>query len=189
MLFCFFGFFPYNPAMIPLFIGLSAANLLLLSAVFGIGLFTFDAAGKSTQLYSYHIAMGIVAGMTTLLDHLSVYTYFMATSRWLQAATDKANLDPAAFAAPALAAKKRAFPVAMAAVAVTMLTMFAGAGADPTVHPLWPAEVHLTLGALAILVNMLCAALEYKFIRAQGRLMDGALGILNRTPGVVMEQP
>src|SRR5689334_4317384 len=114
-----------------LFLGLTAANLLLLSMVFGLGLFATDA-GKPTSLYSYHISLAIAAGLMTLLAHLAVYTYFMATSRWLQAATDKANLDPQTYAAPALAGKRRVFPLAMAAIIFTMLTMFAGAGADPT---------------------------------------------------------
>jgi len=171
-----------------LFLGLTAANLLLLSIVFGLGLFATDAADQPTWIYSYHIALAIAAGMMTLLTHLAVYTYFMATSRWLQAATDKANLDPNAYAAPALAAKKRVLPLAMTAIVLTMLTMFAGAGADPTLRRLWPAEVHLAIAALAVAANALCAALEFRLIKAQGRLMDGALAILNNTPGLIIEQ-
>lgn len=174
--------------MIPLFLGLSFANLLLLATVFGAGLLVIDSFGKPTWVYSYHLALGFAAGLMTLLAHLGVYTYFMATSRWLQAATEKANLDVNDFAVPAYAAKRRVFPVAMTAIVVTMLTMFAGAAADPTVRPWWPGEVHLTIAALALAANALCALLEYRLIRVQGRRMDNALAILNRTPGLVIEE-
>ena len=174
--------------MIPLFLGLTAANLLLLLAVFGIGLFTFDAADKPTALYTYHIALGIAAGLMTTITHLAAYTYFMATSRWLQAATDKANLESAYFAIPALANKKKMTPVAMTPIVITMLAMFAGAAADPTVRPWWPGTVHMGVAAVAIGANLFCAMLEYKLIRGQGKLMDGALEILNRTPGVTVER-
>ncbi len=174
--------------MRPLFLGLTAANLLLLATVFAIGLFAVDPADKPTGLYSYHIALAIAAGMMTLLTHIAVYTYFMATSRWLQAASEKANLSLDDFAAPAFTAKRRVLSVVMTAIIAVMLTMFAGAAADPTVHPWWPGEVHMAVAGVAIAVNLFCALLEYKLIQSQGKLMDGALAILNRIPGLVIGQ-
>jgi len=172
--------------MIPLFLGLTAANLILLSAVFVIGLMT-PGVEKPTWLYPYHLSLGIAAGLVTLAAHLAVYMYFMATARWLQAATDKANLNPQHFAAPALLGKRRVLPFVMGAIVAVMLTMFAGAGADPTLRPWWPGEVHLIVGAIAIVANALCALVEFKMIKEQGRLMDAALALLNRTPGVVVQ--
>jgi hypothetical protein len=165
--------------MIPLFLGLSAANLLLLAIVFGLGLFAVDPAGKATTMYGYHLVMGFAAGLLTALAHLAVYTYFMATSKWLNAAADKAGLDPARYVSPALARKRRVLPVALGAIGVTMLAMFAGAAADPTVRPWWPAEVHLATAALAIAANALGALMEYRLIRDQGALMDLALAVFN----------
>jgi hypothetical protein len=63
----------------------------------------------------------------------------------------------------------------MAAIVLTMLAMFAGAGADPAVNRLWPVQVHLMMAALAIAVNVLCAFSEYQHIRAQSQLMDDAI--------------
>jgi hypothetical protein len=174
--------------MIPLFIGLSAANLLLLLAVFGLGFFAVDSAHHATALYTYHISLGIAAGLMATLTHLAFYTYFMATSRGLVAATDKANLPRERYAIPAFTGKRRALPVAMAAVMLTMLAMFAGAGADSTMRPWWPTEVHLTAAGIALAANALGAAVELAMIRAQGRLMDGALAELNQRPGVSVER-
>ena len=49
--------------MIPLFLGLSIANLILLATVFGLGLFATDAQHKTTGVYSYHISLAFASGM------------------------------------------------------------------------------------------------------------------------------
>ena len=61
-----------------------------------------------------------------------------------------------------------------------MLSMFAGAGADPTVKPWWSGQIHLIAAALAMAANLFCALVEYSFICNQRRLMDQALAVLNR---------
>jgi hypothetical protein len=173
--------------MIPLFLGLTLANLLLLGIVFALG-FTAVEGAKPSHMYAYHITLGIASGLLTAFAHVSIYMYFMATSKWLRAATEKAGLDPAAYAAPALVNKRRVLPMMMIPIAMTMLAMFAGAASDPTVNPWWPGELHMGVAAIAIAANALCAMGEYRLIRAQGRLMDEALAVVNRTPGMLVEQ-
>lgn len=165
--------------MIPLFLGLTAANLLLLLGVFSLGLFVVDHTGSVTGAHSLHLLLGIAAGLLCALTHVGVYMYHMATARWLQAATDKIGADPMRWAAPALERKRKVFAVVMGAIVITMLTMFAGAGADPTAGRWWPGEVHLMMGVLAIAMNVSAAISEYRHIRAQGAMMDDALAVLN----------
>ncbi len=179
---------PYNPRMIPLFLGLSIANLILLATVFGLGLFATDAQHKTTGVYSYHISLAFASGMMVLLTHLAFYTYFMATTKWLAAASDKANFPMDRFAAPAYGAKRRAMRVAMTAILLTMLAMFAGAAADPTVRPWWPGEVHMFAAIVAIVANAFCVWIESDMIKSQRRLMDEALAELNAMPGIHVEQ-
>lgn len=166
--------------MIPLFLGLSVANVAVLCVVFGLGLGAVDAEGGATGPYAQHVAMGIAAGFLATGTHLATYTYFMATARWLQAATDKAGLDERRFVFPALERKKRALKVVMVALSVTMLTMFAGGGADPTAHPWFPGGLHLMLAVAAVGVNLIAAWVEFGLIRQQGAVMDEVLWILNR---------
>ena len=109
------------------------------------------------------------------------------TCKWLHAATDKVALDPSRYLEPALANKARVFGIVIAAVAVTMLSLFSGAGADTTFRPWWPGQIHLIAATLAIVVNLICAVVEYHRIRRQGRLMDGALAILNRPSDLNVE--
>jgi len=164
--------------MVRLFLGLCGANILLLGSVFVLGLGTKGASGRPTELYPYHLALGVLTGLLTTLVHVAVYTYFMATTKWLGAATNKAALDPAQFLEPAVAAKQAMLPLVLLPVVATMLTMFAGAGADPTMRPWWPSEVHLVLAAACIALNVLCHVLQYHRIGAQGVRVDRALAAM-----------
>lgn len=168
--------------MLAIFFGLTAANLLMLTGVFALGLGAVGPESVPTGLYPLHVALGIVAGLFATFTHVAVYTYFMATSKWLRAAADKAGLDLETIVAPALARKRRAFPVALGAVVLTMIAMFAGAGADPTVRPWWPGEVHLALAAMALAGHGLAALAEYRLIQGQSALMDRAIAELGITP-------
>ena len=174
--------------MLPLFLGITAVNILLLAGVFGLGLEATDAQSGPSGLYALHITLGITSGLVCALTHTAVYTYFMATSRWLQAAADKADLDPAWFVAGALARKTRALFVALAAILLTGAAIFAGAGSDPTMNQLWPPAVHRLLAAAALAVNLASAWIEFGLIADQGRRMDKVLTILNAAPGVEIEK-
>ena len=173
--------------MISLFLGLSTANLLLLTMVLGLGLFATDAAHAPTPLFAVHITLGIASGLMALLTHVGIYTYFMATAKWLQAATDKADLDASHFVAPALSRKMRVLAASGAAITVTMLTMFAGAAADPTMPNLLPGGVHMMLAVATLATNLVVAIVQFPHIRQQGLLMDEALAILNNTPTADLE--
>ncbi len=174
--------------MIRMFAGLTAANLILLLIVFGLGL-SVNATDAATRMYPMHMAMGFAAGLMVLLAHLSVFMYFMATSKWLAAASVKVGIADERFIVPAQTNKRRAFGFAMAAIVITMLTMFAGAGADPTLGRLWPAEVHLIFACVTIAANVIAAMGEYRLIRGEGQLMDQALGILQAGSGVEVKRP
>lgn len=177
----------YNAHMIPLFLGLTGANLILLLITFAVGMTAANTSGGAGGSYNYHLALGITAGLMTPLCHVVIYTYFMATSRWLQAATDKVNLDVNTFVAPALNRKRRTFQLMMVAIATVMATMFLGAAFDPTMRPATAGAssgtsgVHLAAACIAIAVNLIVALAEFKLVREQGQLMDDALLKVNST--------
>lgn len=164
--------------MITLFIGLTAANLLSLSAVFVIGLILKNGSSEPGSIYSIHITLGILAGLLCALTHVTVFTYFMATTKWLGAATYKAGLDYNQFVVDSLRRKKHAFQLVMIAITTTTLTMIGGAGTDSAAAPLWPPQVHLLLATATIAVNFICALSEYKLIAVQGRQIKEAASIL-----------
>ena len=159
--------------MVRLFIGLSSAHLLLLCGVFMLGLW----AGQDLSLRQGHIMLGIGAAVMTAFTHVAVFTYFMATAKWLIAATAKADLEPHRFVQPAYHRKGRSLVLAMTAIMVTFAAVFAGAAVD-TIREVPPA-LHLGAALAAILANLVCAAGECRLIRQQGALMDQALEALN----------
>ena len=165
--------------MLPVFLGMNAANLLLLSIVFVLGLVTQGA--EPTTAHAKHIPMAVFSGMMAVLVHMVTFTYFMATTSWLAAATDKQDLDRTRFVGDAVKQKRRVFLLCMTAVTATMLAMFSGAAADTSVTAWWPAQVHLAVAAVALVANGCCAVGQYHHVRARGRLMDEALAILNGT--------
>ncbi|MCE9591956.1 MAG: hypothetical protein K8S99_15725 [Planctomycetes bacterium] len=190
--------------MIPVFIGFTIANLGLMLAAFILGTFILDANDRATILYSYHMDMGIYIALLSAGTHVLVYTYFMASTKWLRAATDKANLDPAVYVDIPAARKRRVLPIAMLAMASTMTCVFAGAWVDRNLAEDWrrdpagktlgvvtPAtlsdttewgrQLHLGTAVLAIAVNLGCAWAEYTLIRAQSQLMKTALDVFTRS--------
>ncbi len=172
--------------MIPLFLGLTLANLLMLSGAFALGL-AARHLGDGADAYAAHLAMGLGAALGTAMTHCVVYTYFMATTKWLEAASDKAGLDRQRFVLQAKAAKSRSFRFVMLAILSTMVTAFGGAATDTV--PGWPAHLHITLASVAILTNGLCARAEWLLIRARQALMDEALARINNPSGVVGGRP
>lgn len=161
-----------------LFLGLSAANLLFLLTVFGLGLVIPEATDQVSSVYGYHLTLAVGAGLLTALTHMSIYMYFMATSKWLAAAADKAALEVERFVAPAVDRKRRCFAVVMGAVGLTMLAMFAGAATDTIASA--PAKLHLILAVIAVGANLIGAMMEYRLIQQQGALMDQALSQVNQ---------
>ena len=153
-----------------------------------MGLQAMNTDGSTTGFYAYHISLAIAAGLMCLLAHVSVYTYFMATYKWLVAATEKAGVEVHRFVVPAGTNKRRSFPVVMAAIAMTMIAMFIGAAEDPTAAPVWGAKLHIIAASVAWIGNLMAALGEYRLIRNQQRLMDDALDVVNRTPGLIVQQ-
>jgi integral membrane sensor domain MASE1 len=154
--------------MIPLFIGLTLVNLL--------GLCTAGALGYASRhgyaVGPWHILAGAMAALTSCGVHCVVFTYFIATAKWVQHAVSVKHLDPA-LATPTRSFRAQAFPAALLAMASVILTAFVGAAAD-NYHGRWHAWHHgLAIAALA--TNVLVALVEYRAIDRNARLIDGVL--------------
>jgi len=172
--------------MISIFLGLSVANVLLLVMTAGLGLVIPNVtATPYSDFYASHVIIGIAAGLLTTLTHTVIYVYFMATSKWLQAATDKMAAEPKHFAIPSLTNKSRILRTIVAPITATMLTLFAGAAADPTTSAWLPMGIHLLLGITTIFTNLIAAVLQFPLINQQGQLMDRALAVLNSSAPII----
>jgi hypothetical protein len=154
--------------MIPLFIGLTLVNLIGLATAAALGY----AAKAGYAVGPWHVLSGALATLVCCAVHCVVFTYFAATAKWVQHAIMVKRLDPS-LAAPTRSFKAQAFPAAMVAMASTFVTAVLGAGTD-NFGGGWPLWHHIfAIGA--IVVNLLMAAVEFRAIVRNGRLIDGVL--------------
>jgi hypothetical protein len=169
----------YPLAMIPLFLGLTALNLLCLAAAAVLGY----VLGRG----QWHVLIGATATLVCCGVHCVVFTYFTATGKWVQHAVLVKRLDPA-LCAPTRSFKATAFPAAMTAIATGLLAAFSGAYVDAyrfhgaTVIP------HRALAWCALAVNLAAAFIEYRAIARNGRLIDAVLAKIEQLPAPVAER-
>jgi hypothetical protein len=159
----------YPARMIPLFLGLSIANMTALLLAVGLGYAGVSGGGG---LRAWHMLSGAIAVLLCIAVHCVVFTYFIATAKWIQHAVTVKGL-PDTYSSPTRSFKAQAFPAALCAMgSVFIAAMFGAATDNQMVSTTWH---HLmALGALA--VNLGAAVLEYAAIGRNGRLIDRILG-------------
>ena len=159
--------------MIPLFLGITILNLLGLATAASIGYFS---AHGQPDLKSWHLLVGVLATFICVATHCIVFTYFIATAKWVQHAVTVKQLD-AALTEPTRSFKAQAFPAALLAIAITFATAIMGAAHDSYMtRGVW----HWGLAIVALAVNLLVAAVEYRAIDRNARLIDRILAQINR---------
>ena len=156
--------------MLSLFLALTAFNLLCLLLTAALGY----AFGGST-VTQWHALAGVVATITCCAVHCVVFTYFIATAKWVQHAVTVKQLDPS-LVGPTRSFKMQAFPAALLAMVVTFAAALFGAarvsyGVSPTYH-------HV-VAWVAVATNVVVAMAEYRAIERNGRLIKGILNKIN----------
>src|SRR5690242_13501934 len=109
--------------MIPLFLGFSAANILCLAVTAALG---YGVSSGRHSWSTYHQLAGVLATIVCCGVHCVVFTYFVATAKWVQHAILVKQLD-IALAEPTRSFKAHAFPAALLAMASVCLAAFIGA--------------------------------------------------------------
>src|SRR4051812_7407677 len=147
--------------MIPLFVALTLVNLicLLATAVLGYG------ASIAADWGAYHQLAGVLTTLCCCAVHCIVFTYFIATAKWIQHAVLVKKL-PQELVAPTKSFRAQAFPAALAA----MLSVFAAAviGAATYSYQLGHAA-HRYSAIIAVVVNLIVALVEYRAIARNGK--------------------
>ena len=155
--------------MIPLFIGLTVFNLLMLGVTTGLG---YVVHRDPLRFSPYHQLAGVLATIACVAVHCVVFTYFIATAKWVQHAVSVKHLDPA-LAAPTRSFKAQAFPAALLAMAVVFVTAVTGAATFSGYFR--STTVHHTLAVTSLVINALVAVVELRAIARNGRLIDEIL--------------
>ena len=156
--------------MLSLFLALTAFNLLCLLLTAALGY----AFGGST-VTQWHALAGVVATITCCAVHCVVFTYFIATAKWVQHAVTVKQLDPS-LVRPTRSFKMQAFPAALLAMVVTFAAaLFGAARASYGVSPTY----HHVVAWVAVVTNVAVALAEYRAIERNGRLIKGILNQIN----------
>jgi hypothetical protein len=158
--------------MIALFLSLTLFNLLFLAAATALG---YGVMLGHRDLATFHQLAGALATLVCCGVHCVVFTYFVATAKWVQHAVSVKQLD-ASLIAPTRSFKAQAFPAALLAMSVVFLTAVVGAATfSYGLRPL----VHHALAIAALLINLACAAVEYRAIARNGALIDRILALIS----------
>ena len=153
--------------MIPLFLGLTTANLLGLLAAAILG---YVSAARP-DCRAYHLLAGTLAAILCVGVHCVVFTYFAATAKWIRHAIAVKSLDPA-LASPTRSFKAMAFPAALVCMSAVFVAACLGAAHDAyRINRAW----HHLLALGSIAVNVAGAAVEFQAIARNGRLVDQVL--------------
>lgn len=157
--------------MVPLFLGLTLANIVCLITATVLGYLT---TGRH-ELGQWHMLAGALAALTCCAVHCIVFTYFIATAKFVQHAIAVRKLDES-LATPTRSFRAQAFPAALASMLMVFLTTVMGAAVDN--YPV-SREIHHIPALVTIAVNLVAAVVEYHAIRRNGELIDRVLELAN----------
>ena len=159
--------------MIQLFTGLTLVNLLCLGLATWLGYSSLSTAGQTKPM---HILAGALATLVCCGVHCVVFTYFIATAKWVRHAVQVKRLDDS-FARPTRSFKAQAFPAALLAMAVVFAAAVLGAARDNYgISRTW----HHVAALAAVAVNLVVACVEFRAIARNGRLIDSILADVAR---------
>jgi hypothetical protein len=161
--------------MVPLFIALSLLNLLSLAVTMALGYFAPPAQR------GMHILAGALSALVCVGVHCVVFTYFIATAKWMAHAIAVKRLEPS-LAAPTRSFRRQAFPAALAGMGSVFFAAILGAARD---NGMAPAAWHHGVAIVAVLINLLVAWAEYRAIVCNGRLIDQILARINASSDAV----
>ena len=156
--------------MIALFLGLMLANFVCLIATAVVGY---------TGAMHWHRLFGALAAIVCCGVHCVVFTYFIATGKWIEhAILVKGLLTNLALGTRPL--RRGAFAAALSIITLAIATAIVGAAVDNLyLSPIW----HHVLSMVLLAGNLGAAIVEYRCIRDNGLLIDDILARINATPG------
>jgi hypothetical protein len=168
--------------MIPLFVGLTLVNLLCLGVAAALGYMSLGNGGESKGA---HILAGAMSTLVCVGVHCVVFTYFVATAKWVRHAILVKKLDPR-LAEPTRSFKAAAFPAALLAMAVVFATAVLGAARD---NYGIPRAWHHGFAIASLAINVIVALIELRAIRRNGALIDDILARVNGAPATGQTSP
>lgn len=158
------------------FIGLFAADMILLSAAAALGW-----AGSGPRAFAHHFGLGLFAVLYTVLMHSIVYTYFIVSGKMVGELVERSGIG-GGLTDSALKLKIKTFRYAFLAMVAVILTAIFGARVSAVAVGEADASavsaartLHMIVAIIAFLIQPPVAALEYRNIGLQAALTNEAL--------------
>jgi hypothetical protein len=165
--------------MTRIFTTLAAADALALVAAFCVGWWSKLGHGGDTgvSIYLLHLLLGLFAGLTTLLVHCLIFTYFLGTGRWVKEVALAYAMPDEPFYKVTRVLKRQTFPPALAAMLVTIAAAAAGQGVEVIG---WPWVLHFSLALATLAVNAWAFVIEYRNLHRNSAVLDSVLREVDR---------
>lgn len=160
-------------------------SLAILETVALLASFLFGTLSKlrgaslnpDDRTYMIHIVLGLFTVIGALLVHCLIFTYFLGTGRWVKEVGLAYRLPDEPLPKLTRELKRKTFPPALFAMLIAIATAAAGTA---TQRREWPWEVHATLAALTLLINLWAFRVEYRNLKTNGEVLEQVLVEVDR---------
>jgi hypothetical protein len=132
---------------------------------------------RDDPTFDIHLYLALFTLLLTLAVHCLIFIYFLGTGRFVKEVAIAYQLPDAPLPRRTRELKRRTFPLALLAMLVPIAAGAAGAAAQTQ---LWPWQVHATLGAVALLVNLWAFVVEYRNVSINATVMDEVMREVDR---------
>lgn len=161
--------------MTRIFTTLALTDSLALIVTFALGCWSKFGGGirdDANSVYLLHFLFGVFTGIGTLLVHCLIFTYFLGTGRWVREVTLAYDLPDEPLYKRTRELKRLAFPIALAAMLLTITTSAAGAGVQLQG---WNWIIHFSFGIATLVVNLAVFRREYIYVAENGTIIENVL--------------
>ena len=159
---------------------LAATDALALTITFSLGWWSKLSGGvdsSDSRIYLTHFLFGLFTGVGTLLVHCLIFTYLLGTGRWVREVTIAYRLPDEPLYKRTRELKRLAFPIALAAMLLTIATSAAGGGVQLQG---WNWIIHFALGIATLVVNLVVFRWEYLYVAENGAIIEKVLVEVDR---------
>ncbi len=163
--------------MTRIFTTLALADALALTVSFILGCWSRWGGDPEHRLYILHFLVGLFSAVGTILVHCLIFTYLLGTGRWVREVTLAYQLPDEPNYRRTRDLKRQVYPIALAAMLLTIATAAAGGG---TQLQGWPWQIHFALAIITLLGNYLIFWIEYRKVVINSATLDAVLVDVDR---------
>ena len=159
---------------------LAVITMLLLATTFGIGWLSWyrgAVALADDSTYLIHFTLGMASVLVCLGVHCLLFIYFLGTGRWVKEVAIAYRLPDVPLPKLTRELKRKAFPPALFAMLVPILTAAAGTAAQ---RREWPWGIHAATAIATLLINWWAFRIEMRCVRTNVGVLDDVMREVDR---------